>query len=531
MEPPAARPEPADPDYTLFNREAFLSGNALPNSFQWRDAQRLRSAGMRIVRSAHYPQAPAFMDACDEFGVLAIVSTPGWQWFPKCAAFNERAWRNTREMVRLHRNRPSVILWEVGLNETSYTKEYAETAHRIVHEEYPGPFCYTSGDASLDWQKETPVFDVLYHELVSPARRPLWSREWGDAVDMNWRDQISNNRASRAMGEEAMLLQSRSLLGTLRYVLEANHLGSGLWAGIDCDRGYHPIPFLGGLLDNARLPKFVWYGFASQRPAAVRIPGLDDGPMVFIANFMNHYSPRDIIVYSNCEQVRLLMSRGAGNGGKGATAEKEVGTLPVTRLGKLPHAPTVFTKVYETIDRCRLKAQGLIGGKVVAEYSLGAAGAPRKLVLTADRCGRDLVADGSDIAPVFASIRDAEENTVTFDDRNVVFTVTGPGAVVGDAAIGANPCRTELGIAPVLIRAATRPGKIMVTAKAQGLLPAELILESVPLQQAVVRGRDVGCEPSPKQEQTARAPGNPAQVPCEEMMQSQQKSQEMRDKQ
>ena len=254
--------------------------------------------------------------------------------------------------------------------------------------------------------------------------------------------------------------------------------------------------------------------------------------MVFIANLMNHYSPRDIIVYSNCEQVRLLMSRGAGNSGKGAMAEKEIATLPVPRLGKLPHAPIVFTKVYDKIDPCRLKAQGMIGGKVVAEYSLGAAGAPRKLVSTVDRCGRDLVADGSDIAPVFASICDDEENTVTFDDRKVVFTVSGPGAVVGDAAIGANPCRTELGIASVLIRAATRPGTIIVSAKAQGLLPADLILKSVPLQQAVVRGRDLGCERSPKpQEQTARVTGNPAQVPCEEMMRNQQKSQEMRDKQ
>ena len=40
-------------------------GNALPNSQQWRDAKRLRDAGCTIIRVAHYPQDPAFMDACD----------------------------------------------------------------------------------------------------------------------------------------------------------------------------------------------------------------------------------------------------------------------------------------------------------------------------------------------------------------------------------------------------------------------------------------------------------------------------------
>ncbi|MDE6122174.1 MAG: FxLYD domain-containing protein, partial [Duncaniella dubosii] len=45
-------------------------GNAVPNSQQWRDAKRLRDAGCRIIRVAHYPQDPSFMDACDELGMF-----------------------------------------------------------------------------------------------------------------------------------------------------------------------------------------------------------------------------------------------------------------------------------------------------------------------------------------------------------------------------------------------------------------------------------------------------------------------------
>lgn len=58
-------------------------GNALPNSQQWRDAKRLRDAGCTIIRVAHYPQDPAFMDACDEMGLFVIVATPGWQYWNK----------------------------------------------------------------------------------------------------------------------------------------------------------------------------------------------------------------------------------------------------------------------------------------------------------------------------------------------------------------------------------------------------------------------------------------------------------------
>ena len=58
-------------------------GNAVPNSQQWRDVLRLKNAGFNLIRTAHYPQDPSFMDACDELGIFIIVATPGWQFFGK----------------------------------------------------------------------------------------------------------------------------------------------------------------------------------------------------------------------------------------------------------------------------------------------------------------------------------------------------------------------------------------------------------------------------------------------------------------
>ena len=69
-------------------RDFAYVGNALPNSQQWRDVLRLKNAGFNIIRTAHYPQDPSFMDACDELGIfIIIVATPGWQYWNKDPQF------------------------------------------------------------------------------------------------------------------------------------------------------------------------------------------------------------------------------------------------------------------------------------------------------------------------------------------------------------------------------------------------------------------------------------------------------------
>ena len=112
-------------------------GNALPNSQQWRDAKRLRDAGFTIIRTAHYPQDPSFMDACDELGLFVIVATPGWQYWNKDAGWDEKVHENTRQIIRRDRNHSSVLMWEPILNETRYPEDFALKALQITRDEYP----------------------------------------------------------------------------------------------------------------------------------------------------------------------------------------------------------------------------------------------------------------------------------------------------------------------------------------------------------------------------------------------------------
>ena len=119
-----------------------MIGNALPNSLHWRDAKKLRDAGLRVIRNAHYPQDPAFMDACDELGLFVIVNTPGWQFWNDDPIFGQRVYDDIRNMVRRDRNHASVWLWEPILNETWYPEDFARNVADILKEEYPYPYCY-----------------------------------------------------------------------------------------------------------------------------------------------------------------------------------------------------------------------------------------------------------------------------------------------------------------------------------------------------------------------------------------------------
>ena len=99
-------------------------GYALPDSAHYRDARKIKDAGFDYIRLSHYPHAPAFMDACDELGLVVMNSIPGWQYFGASPAFAELQYRNCRDMIHRDRNRPSVILWEVSLNETAMPPEF-----------------------------------------------------------------------------------------------------------------------------------------------------------------------------------------------------------------------------------------------------------------------------------------------------------------------------------------------------------------------------------------------------------------------
>ncbi|MDR2936631.1 MAG: glycoside hydrolase family 2 [Rikenellaceae bacterium] len=442
-------------------------GNALPNSGQWRDAKTIRDAGCRIIRSAHYPQDQAFMDACDELGIFIIVATPGWQYFNRNQEFVDRVYDDVRQMVRRDRNHPSVIMWEPVLNETPYPPGFALRTKQIANEEYPYPGCFVAGDNHSEGVAEN--YDVLYGWPADEGKlaKPVFTREWGEMVD-DWYAHNTPNRASRNWGEGPQLIQALDLARTYdeMYQTTGQFLGGTQWHSFDHQRGYHPDPYWGGFVDAFRQPKYAYYMFKSQVAPTVDLALSDTGPMVFVANEMGPFSGSDVVVFSNCDSVRLT------------AYERDTLVLPVVR-GKygMPYAPTVFKDVYDFYDLRNLSytqkkpqqvsflVEGIIDGKVVCSEKKMPSRRSTNLRLSMAHAGQSLVADGSDFAVAVAEVTDDDGNVRRLAKDRILFSVEGEGEIIGDMILGANPREVEFGSAPVLIRSTLVPGKIRVRAR------------------------------------------------------------------
>lgn len=480
------------------HQDFAVLGNAVPNSIHWRDAKKLKDAGLEVIRNAHCPQDPAFMDACDELGLFVIDNTPGWQFWNDDPSFAERVYDDIRNLVRRDRNHPCLWLWEPILNETHYPAEFAAKALATVSEEYPYPGCYSGCDITSLGAELFPV-QFRHPSAMIDAKgktddptKTFFTREWGDNVD-DWSSHNSNSRVARSWGEVPMLIQAAHYASLepnitnydVLWKQTPQHVGGCLWHSFDHQRGYHPDPFYGGIMDAFRQPKYSYYMFQAQRPAA-------EEPMVFIAHEMTPFSPADVTVYSNCDEVRLTVNAG----GKTFTYQREA------KQDGIPSPIITFAGAYSFMDGKMLSsrrkgddvfmlAEGLVDGEVVATHRVVPARRAEKIILTVDNEGTPLKADGSDCVVVVASIADRNGNIKRLNNDFIRFEVEGEGRLLGDASINANPAPVRWGTAPAIIQATTVPGVIKVRASvlyegSQKPVSGELVLMSQPADHPMV---------------------------------------------
>lgn len=480
------------------HQDFAVVGNAVANSIHWRDAKKLKDVWMEIIRNAHCPQDPAFMDACDELGLFVIVNTPGWQFWNDAPEFAQRVYSDIRNVVRRDRNHPSVWLWEPILNETWYPADFAKNTRDIVDAEYPYPYCYSGSDSEARGHENFPVYFAHPANMQDASKeidptKTYFTREWGDNVD-DWSSHNSPSRVARNWGEQPMRVQAQHYACPyypvtsydVLYKQSPQHVGGCLWHSFDHQRGYHPDPFYGGLMDVFRQPKYSYYMFMAQRPAVKNDRNAGSGPMVYIAHEMTPFSGKDVTVYSNCDEVRLTFNKG----GKTYTYKKDK-----NRPG-MPSPVITFPDVYDFMvdkafsrtqkqDDVYLLAEGLIDGKVVATHKVVPARRPEKILLWMDNEGTDLKADGSDFVTVVAAVADKNGNIKRLNNYNIRFSIEGEGRLLGGPGVLANPVPVKWGTAPVLVQSTLKPGKIRITASvlfegSQMPISGELEFESKP---------------------------------------------------
>ncbi len=117
----------------LCRSQAFpYVGYAMPDSMQIEDANILKNElGVNAVRAANYPQSPAFLNRCDELGLLVVCEIPGSRYIGNIKWKNQEL-QNTKEMILQNRNHPSIVLWSIRVGESEEDDDFNRRISGLV---------------------------------------------------------------------------------------------------------------------------------------------------------------------------------------------------------------------------------------------------------------------------------------------------------------------------------------------------------------------------------------------------------------
>ncbi len=420
--------------------------NAMPAWMQVRDAELLKAAGGNFVRTSHYPQHPAFLDACDRLGILVYEEICSWQYVGG-PAFERNAEAMMRAMIKRDIHHPSIVLW--GLFNEGRSQSLFEKLHRMAKQMDPSrPTVYAenSPDEALKLGAAL-VPDVLglnySTEKLAEIRamlpgKPLFSSEYA-AVSGGTRQDL-----------EKQLEQIEGIKKQLDQI-EAQPFMAGhtLWSMHDYSTDYWggwPIHH-SGVLDAWRLPKEGWYFMQSrwQTKPVLHVCGHWTWPGA-------EGQSKPVWVLSNCDSVELFLN----------------GRSLGLRTGE---NPARWEVPYESGE---LRAVGNRNGERLEE-SLRTAGAPAALLLETSH--PSITTGNVDAAELTVRLVDAAGIIVPLNGDKVCFHLDGPGMLRG---VGGQPeCLLEAGMARIVLQALSESGTVAVHA-ACGQLEANLRVEVRP---------------------------------------------------
>lgn len=433
-------------------------GPALSDAANARDALLIKRAGHNIVRLSHYPQSPAFLDACDELGVMTIPCIPGWQFMNQDPRFVARVRRDIRDLIRRDRNHPSAVFWEASLNETYPPAAIARDWYATAKSEALAGNILTGGDGT-----QGAPWDVVYNQWKEDLSRPQnavpdkpgYIREYGD-YEFGGATSSSRVRIGAGVGK---LLQE-----TWNHVWSYNKfrpqypwtMGAGTWEMFDHNVPWEFAVSASGLADLFRRekPSFWFYQIQTAPTPFLKVAG----------DWQPGAPSRTLVAFTNCDAVALYV-----NGRRVREARPERGPETPYEQAKpwdgsntknLAHPPIVFRDV--PFEAGTVKVVGLVRNRPLAGDTLRTAGKPVRLRVWLDDLG--IRPTANDLVFVRAAVVDANGTVCPHESRRIRFRVAG-ATLAGEPTAPA-----EMGVASTLVRTPLRAGRVEVSARdASGL--------------------------------------------------------------
>lgn len=445
------------------------TGSAMPPRVMRRDAEIMkRELNCNVVRCSHYPQSPAFLDACDELGLMVWEELPGWHYIGN-QAWQDLAVRDVKDMVRRDRNRPSVIIWGVRINESANVPEfYRRTTAAAKELDDTRPASGAMDRYSLKgWSEDVYAFNDYQHDEQTgeldlrpplPGVPFLLTETIGQLVGPG----PSIAHKYRRAGDVGLQEKQAVYHAEAHEQAAANPRFCGViaWCAFDYPSGENPFNQIKcpGVADIFRIPKLGATFYQAQVSPDVR--------PVIEPNFYWDFGPqtpsgpgKNVAIFSNCDRLEIFV------GGK------KIASVAPDRA-KFPHVkyPPFFCDL-EVADpggsgkaktpSPELRIDGYTGDKLALSRSFSADLSQDKFTLVAD--DGTLAADGADATRLVFRVTDQYGAPRPFTNGGVVFHIDGPGVIVGD-----NPFTLlddSGGVGAIWIKSLpNRPGRIAVRA-------------------------------------------------------------------
>jgi beta-galactosidase len=352
-------------------------GGAMPNRVHRQDAEILRhTLNCNVVRTSHYVQSPAFLDACDEVGLLVWDEIPGWQHVGD-EAWRARSTDDAERMIRRDWNHPAVILWAVRINESQNDwPEWYDSLNALAHRLDDSR--ETTG-AYVAYGQQTTREDVRgQNDYSDPLHPPDFPRYLvSEAVGQFNFETRQFDRKYRRMEPNAYQ-QAQALRHARAHdqvAADARYEGLIAWCAYDYNSPINPYRRVKcpGVCDIFRIPKPGAAFYQSQQAPE---KGIIIAPAFFWDALLEEAGT---VAYEGmiCSNVdRLVITVGG----------EKVAELAPDRehFGHLPYPPFFVTLNVDTASRPDLRIDGYLDGKKVASRTFAGTPDGSHLVVEAD---------------------------------------------------------------------------------------------------------------------------------------------------
>lgn len=455
-------------------------GTALPDRLHYYRIEKLKELGVNAYRTSHHPPTPELLEACDRLGMMVMDEH-------RQVGCGEEIIGQLRNLIKRDRNHPSIILWSIGneeggIQDTDAGARVARTMKRIVNELDSTRLVTYGGNNGGQSAGINGVVDVRgwnywkiganldeYHNLHPQI--PIIGSE--EASTLCTRGIYENDEVQgyvSSYGDNFPGWGSGAEEWMKYYAVRPYLAGAFVWTGFDY-RG-EPLPYRWpcissqfGIMDTCGFAKdnyFYYQSWWTERTVLHLFPHWNwqgkEGQSI------------DVRCFSNCDEVELFVN------------DFSIGKKQMPHLGHLS-----WTVSYEPGT---LVAKGYKNGQVVACDSRETTGVPAELRLLPDRSVID--ADGEDVSSITVQIVDSLGRVVPDANNEVVFTLNGPGDLIGvgngnpssheaDRYIGNEAVwkrRAFNGLCMVIVQSKKQAGELCIVAESSGLVAAKVTIQT-----------------------------------------------------